>query len=131
MTVQITISLFGLAGNKPYRKVVITQGADPTVVAIRGEAWKNDPCLFLHFGSNTGSNTSITRPFFPIVYDYSLIITMFNQFCLGFYGISHDLSHYVTGKSKGDQHQQIPSVAQVKKYPVPALPKETIRFLEL
>lgn len=24
-------------GNKPYRKVVITQGADPTVVAIRGE----------------------------------------------------------------------------------------------
>lgn len=26
------------AGSKPYRKVVITQGADPTVVAIRGEA---------------------------------------------------------------------------------------------
>eukprot|EP00913_Durusdinium_trenchii_P016997 g15982.t1 len=34
------LSLVPMAGNKPYRKVVITQGADPTVVAIRGEVKK-------------------------------------------------------------------------------------------
>ena len=34
----LIVCFFSTAGNKPYRKVVITQGADPTVVAIRGEA---------------------------------------------------------------------------------------------
>lgn len=34
------LSLVPMAGSKPYRKVVITQGADPTVVAIRGEVKK-------------------------------------------------------------------------------------------
>ena len=31
------LSLVPMAGGKPYRKVVITQGAEPTVVACRGE----------------------------------------------------------------------------------------------
>ncbi|CAE7781442.1 ADK [Symbiodinium sp. CCMP2592] len=34
------LSLVPMAGSKPYRKVVITQGADPTIVAIRGQVTK-------------------------------------------------------------------------------------------
>merc|ERR1711972_857696 len=34
------LSLVPMKGNKPPRKVVITQGADPTVVAIKGQVTK-------------------------------------------------------------------------------------------
>lgn len=34
--IAIRMSLVPMAGNKPPRKIVITQGADPTIVAIRG-----------------------------------------------------------------------------------------------
>jgi len=36
------LSLVGMEGGKPYRKVVITQGSEPTVVAINGHVSKYD-----------------------------------------------------------------------------------------
>jgi len=38
--IALRLSLVPMAGDKPYRKVVITQGCDPTVVAIRGKLTK-------------------------------------------------------------------------------------------